>query len=166
MVTSTLRVRFKQTYLEARPVAEADLKFWKKLYSDVVARRQLYAAPTNVPAQLWAYLQTGQKSFTVWQGRRRVGGFLLAEVAPYLGTFSIVVLPSLRGKGYGRAIMMLIEAAALEEGYTTLRADVYLDNAASIALLEGIGFRQFMWLEKNLNTSGDSGRDDACGAGE
>ncbi len=47
-------------------------------------------------------------------------------------------------------MMRLIEAQALKEQYWTLRADVYVDNIASIRLLEKCGFREFKWFEKNL----------------
>lgn len=136
--------------LIARAVAKVDLNYWMELYKDPEVRRHMYAVPMNSKEALWEYLNCEQKAFTVWENDQRIGGFLLSTVAPFLGTFSIVIHKKFRGSGYGHKVMGLIEVQALREGYTTLRADVYVDNFSSLKLLAKCGFRKFIWLEKNL----------------
>jgi len=146
----TIKKKDELAVLTAKPAVREDLGFWMDIYGDPEVRRQMYAAPVESDDVLWDYLYREQKAFTVWQSDKRVGGFLLSMVAPFLGTFSIVIHKDFRGSGHGREVMGLIESEARKEGYRTLRADVYSDNESSIRLLEKCGFRQFVWLEKNL----------------
>lgn len=120
------------------------------MYQDNSSRANLYSAPRVSSAKLWIYLTTDQKAFTVRRGATRVGGFLLSAVTKCIGTFSVVIHPRFRRLGYGHKVMSLVFQAAKAEGFRTLRADVYADNDASLALLRKSGFRDFVWLEKNL----------------
>ncbi|MGH2879090.1 MAG: GNAT family N-acetyltransferase [Solirubrobacteraceae bacterium] len=54
---------------------------------------------------------------------------------------SIYVDPSCGGRGIGRALLLALIAASEQAGVWTLRAGVFPENAASIALHERCGFR-------------------------
>lgn len=136
--------------LSATLVTRKDVSFWMDMYKDAEVKRQLYAAPSDSAQAFSDYLHCRQKAFTVWHGARRIGGFLLSAVAPFIATFTIVIHRDFRSRGYGRGLMALVESTAFQEGFRTLRADVYSDNTASIKRLEKCGFRHFIWLEKNL----------------
>ena len=136
--------------LRAKAVSRKDIEFWIEIYKDYSARRFMYAAPLGTSNSLWKYLHFQQRAFTVWDQKERIGGFLLSTIAPFIGTFSIVIHQRYRGVGYGNKLMKLIEREAARIGYKTLRADVYADNPAAMGLLTKNGFREFVWYEKNL----------------
>jgi len=149
MGTGRGRTRVESS-LSATLVKRKDLPFWMDMYKDAEMQHQLYAVPMDSAQALSDYLHREKKAFTVWHQDRRIGGFFLSAVAPFIATFGIAVHRDFRGRGYGRSLMALVESTALQEGFRTLRGDVYSDNAASIALLEKCGFRHFIWMEKNI----------------
>jgi phosphinothricin acetyltransferase len=55
---------------------------------------------------------------------------------------SLYVATSLRGRGVGKALMQVLVTASEREGIWTLQAGVFPENAASLALIHGFGFRQ------------------------
>lgn len=57
--------------------------------------------------------------------------------------YSIAVHPEFRSRGIGRQLMIAAEQAALAQDCVTLRLEVRMDNASSIALYESMGYRRF-----------------------
>lgn len=57
--------------------------------------------------------------------------------------YSIAVLPRYRKSGIARQLINAAEAAAMEYGCITLRLEVRVDNAPSIALFKSLGYCQF-----------------------
>ncbi len=57
--------------------------------------------------------------------------------------YSIAVDPAQRSRGVARALVAAAERAALEADCAYMRLEVRRDNAASIALFQGLGYRQF-----------------------
>ena len=55
---------------------------------------------------------------------------------------SVYVEESARGRGVGRALLIALIAETEAAGFWTLQAGVLSDNGASLALHEGVGFRQ------------------------
>jgi len=53
---------------------------------------------------------------------------------------SIYVAPELARRGVGRALLGALIAASERDGFWTLRAGIFPENSASIALHEGAGF--------------------------
>jgi phosphinothricin acetyltransferase len=77
---------------------------------------------------------------------RIVGWVALAPTsarACYAGVVenSIYVSQSARGRGVGRALMEAVIASAAAGGIWTIHAGMFPENAASLALHEGFGFR-------------------------
>lgn len=93
--------------------------------------------------QGWTVTLAGEPVGTVSAGRRRKGVFEIA----YL------LAPPHAGRGYGREMVArLVEMLIAEEGARRLYADVDPDNAASVKLLQELGFQ----LEGRLRQSWDS----------
>ncbi|WP_019592416.1 GNAT family N-acetyltransferase/peptidase C39 family protein [Thioalkalivibrio sp. ALRh] len=57
--------------------------------------------------------------------------------------YSIAVSARARGQGLGRRLVEAAEDAARQHGRTDLRLEVRRDNAASLALFRGLGYRDF-----------------------
>ncbi|MFI5755722.1 GNAT family N-acetyltransferase [Streptomyces sp. NPDC051569] len=54
--------------------------------------------------------------------------------------YDVAVADGRRGKGYGRALMLLAERIALESGHTLLGLHVFADNTPAVRLYESLGF--------------------------
>jgi phosphinothricin acetyltransferase len=54
---------------------------------------------------------------------------------------SVYVAETARGRGVGRALMEALVASAAAGGIWTIQAGMFPENAASVALHEGLGFR-------------------------
>ncbi len=55
--------------------------------------------------------------------------------------YSLAVAPEARGKGYGRALMAVLEAASKDAGALFIRLEVAEDNKAAIALYESLQYQ-------------------------
>ncbi|MGW0365963.1 GNAT family N-acetyltransferase [Streptomyces sp. NPDC002990] len=64
--------------------------------------------------------------------------------------FDVGVKPGHRGRGYGRALMLLAERTALAEGYRVLGLQVFAGNTPALRLYESLGYRT-----TNLNYAKD-----------
>lgn len=135
--------------VECTRATRDDMLFWLEIYKDEEVRRQMYAAPTASTDALWDYL-SHRHVFTAWAGKKRFGGFTLTIEKGLLATFGIVIHPEFRDCGYGPTLLGMLESEARKLGIKTLRADVYDDNHACIRMLNGEGFRRFIWMEKNI----------------
>jgi phosphinothricin acetyltransferase len=59
-----------------------------------------------------------------------------------VGEVSVYVDPAFARRGVGRALLSALIAASERDGFWTLRAGVFPENAASIALHESLGFER------------------------
>jgi GNAT superfamily N-acetyltransferase len=68
--------------------------------------------------------------------------------------------PLARGRGYGRRVLAVLEAAALDYGYRTLRLKAAPSQAAALALYRSVGYEpsespgvagEYLYLEKRLS---------------
>lgn len=134
--------------LRAMPFTLQHVGAWSRMYADPEASRQMYSPPADL-ADLAAYLQEHHAT-SVFLTETLVGGFTLTREMQYRATFGILVAREYRGLGIGRQILSLLEQRARADGIRTLRADVYSDNEPCLHLLRKHGFREFVWLEKNL----------------
>jgi phosphinothricin acetyltransferase len=104
---------------------ESDVPGWESWSAARLARPRLVAS--NEPGETigWAAL-TATSARPVYAG--------VAEV-------SIYVAPALAGRGVGRALLLALIDASEQAGIWTLRAGIFPENVASIALHEHCGFR-------------------------
>ena len=84
--------------------------------------------------------------FVAVEDGRVVGWAALAPTssrACYAGVAenSVYVAAGARGRGVGRALMEAVLASAAAGGIWTIQAGMFPENAASLALHEGLGFR-------------------------
>jgi GNAT superfamily N-acetyltransferase len=68
--------------------------------------------------------------------------------------------PLARGRGYGRRVLAVLEAAALDYGYRTLRLKAAPSQAAALALYRSVGYEpteargltgDYLYFEKRLS---------------
>ncbi|MEJ2060480.1 MAG: GNAT family N-acetyltransferase/peptidase C39 family protein [Gammaproteobacteria bacterium] len=57
--------------------------------------------------------------------------------------YSIAVSADMRGRGIGPALVEAVESRAIEHGSISMRLEVRRDNAASLAMFQRLGYRQF-----------------------
>lgn len=68
----------------------------------------------------------------------------------HVGELRVLVGPSMRGKGLGRALIQECFAQALELGLEKLCAQMTVDQTAAIAVFEELGFRAEAVLQKHV----------------
>lgn len=71
-----------------------------------------------------------------------------------IAEFSVYVTRSWRGRGAGRVAMQALVDAAREAGFWKLVSRVFVENAASRALLGAMGFREVGVYEKHARLDG------------
>ena len=71
-----------------------------------------------------------------------------------IAEFSVYAARSARGRGAGRAAMLALIDAAREAGFWKLVSRVFVENAASRALLRSVGFREVGVYERHAKLDG------------
>jgi L-amino acid N-acyltransferase YncA len=71
-----------------------------------------------------------------------------------IAEFSVYALRSARGKGAGKAAMLALIDAARKAGFWKLLSRVFVENAASRALLRSVGFREVGTYERHAKLDG------------
>jgi L-amino acid N-acyltransferase YncA len=133
--------------LKVTPLSAADWPEVAAIYAEGLATGQA-SFETAVPS--WAdwdasHLAVGRLGAR--HGGRLVGWAALAPVsrrAVYAGVaeVSVYVAAAARGQGIGRALLAALVRASEEAGLWTLQAAIFPENAASVALHRGAGFRE------------------------
>lgn len=134
---------------------EADIRFLQKLFAEPSIKRQMYALPLDTKGIFYTVGNTAlRRCFILETGTDVQIGFFtitkLPDIHRGLATFGIGISEEHQGRGWGKLAMALLEDEAKKFEVTTLRADVYADNRASLEMLRGAGYRDYVLLEKNL----------------
>lgn len=74
-------------------------------------------------------------------------GFSTFAARPLINVHDFFVVPSLRGRGIGRALMAAVERRARETGCCKLTLEVQENNARARRLYEACGFSQAQYVE-------------------
>ena len=74
-------------------------------------------------------------------------GFSTFAAKPLINVHDFYVLPSLRGRGIGRALLAAVERKARETGCCKLTLEVQENNARARRLYEACGFSQAQYVE-------------------
>jgi phosphinothricin acetyltransferase len=100
----------------------------------------------------WAHFDGSHRAEGRFVARESHGGPVLGWTAlsPYSGRRvyagvaweSVYVAPAAQGRGVGRALLLAQVEASEAAGVWTLLAGIIADNAASLAVHAGVGFRQ------------------------
>lgn len=134
--------------LRLDPVDLTHLPLLQAWYSDPEAVNNLYRAP-NDSTEFAKYMLRPHR-FIAFSGDVPVGTCHI-EQHDHMGVVGILVDARFRHNGFGRSILMLAEAAAAEHGMRVMAADIYSDNTDAIRVFKRCGYREFVWVEKNLD---------------
>lgn len=133
--------------LYAVPLRRNELKIFRDLHA--TAGDMMYALPADDRALLKAL--RGANPHLVYDSMTMLMGyFTISRIGPFTGTFGLLIKPGSRRCGFGKKLLALVESSAADMGIPTLRADIYSSNAAALALVRSSGYREFVWLEKNI----------------
>jgi L-amino acid N-acyltransferase YncA len=132
--------------VEIRAMIGGDWDAVEAIYAEGIATRQA-TFETSTPT--WDEFDRGRlrdHRFVAVDGERVVGWAALSPTslrACYAGVaeHSVYVNESARGRGVGKALMTALLASADAGGIWTIQTSVFPENAASVALHEGLGFR-------------------------
>jgi ribosomal protein S18 acetylase RimI-like enzyme len=109
---------------------------------DISARRGRFAAVTGIYEGLLARIG-GRARYALAQIRGTPCAVGLGVMHQgWLGIFSMLTLPELRGHGAGRAVLSALARGALEEGAEQLYLQVEQSNEPALALYRSASFRE------------------------
>ena len=81
----------------------------------------------------------------------RVGHLWLTERRGALGVLDVYVEDGLRGRGYGRAAMLLAEDEARRRGFERINLNVFAGNAIARSLYTSLGYEErSVYMSKGL----------------
>jgi L-amino acid N-acyltransferase YncA len=131
------------------PMAPTDWPAVRRIYAEGIATGD---ATLEREAPDWDHFDRSHRHDCRFVARAEPGGPVLGWVAltayssrrVYAGVVweSVYVAGEARGRGVGRALLEAVIAASKDAGLWTLLAGVLAENAASLALHEGVGFRR------------------------
>jgi GNAT superfamily N-acetyltransferase len=81
----------------------------------------------------------------------RLGDLWLAEHRGALAVLDVYVEEGLRGRGYGRAAMLLAEDEARRRGFERINLNVFAGNTVARSLYESLGYQErSVYMSKSL----------------
>ncbi|MCX2182403.1 GNAT family N-acetyltransferase [Streptomyces sp. SKN60] len=143
--------------VEVRPMTEAEFVVWEARSKEVFAqdwidrgvpedqarakaedshRRYLPDGLASPGVAFHVIVKDGQPAGHLWTGRIELEP---GEWAAFV--YDIEVDEAHRGRGYGRALMLLAERVAREAGETRIGLHVFAGNTPAIRLYESLGYR-------------------------
>ncbi|MFF9865769.1 GNAT family N-acetyltransferase [Streptomyces sp. NPDC013953] len=128
---ATARETFARQWIE-RGVPEAAAR----AKSEASHREALPDGLATEGAAFHVVVENGAVAGRLWTGRR--------EPAPGVReayVYDIEVAGAVRGKGYGRALMLLAERTARDRGLDVIALHVFADNTPALRLYESLGYR-------------------------
>jgi phosphinothricin acetyltransferase len=133
--------------LAIRPMVPSDWSAVSAIYGEGITTNDATLEPA-VPT--WAHWDLGHRPYcrlVATRGEEVVGWTALSSYSerPVYGGVaweSVYVAERARGQGVGRALLEALIAASEAAGVWTLIAGVQIENAASLALHERMGFRR------------------------
>jgi L-amino acid N-acyltransferase YncA len=132
--------------VEIRAMTPADWPAVQAIYAEGIATRAATFETEPPDYDSFDVSHHSEHRLVAVENGRVVGWVALAPTsarACYAGVVenSIYVSESGRGQGIGRALMEAVIASAADGGIWSIQAGMFPENAASLALHEGLGFR-------------------------
>lgn len=123
--------------VQFRPAAVADAPIFTYLIS------RAFDDPEEETAAWVAadILADNQRFYIGWLEEQPIGALRTVSFSERIDITSLGVLPSHRGRGYGRQLLLAIVDQLLEEHWPTISLDVETKNANALGLYESCGFR-------------------------
>lgn len=121
-------------------------EIWNSHYVPIIGQEQvdyMLEMFQSVPA-ISAQLENGYDYYLIQEQDADAGYFALVPepASASLLLSKIYVLPSWRGRGFGRLIVTFAEKRCAECGFKTMWLTVNKRNAASITFYQGMGFKK------------------------
>ena len=140
------------TDYSCRRTTKDDLSFWREIYSDPMVKTYmaLWGEALTDTKEFWQYLNMCDRYVVFNSKNEIIGGFTIYNKKNKTAEFGISMHPNFKGKGLGNVLICYLEATAKDFGIKTLKADVYEENLACLTLLKKNGYRNVVFLEKNL----------------
>lgn len=144
----------------ARPASPADAPSIARIYNEGIEDRLgTFETRARTPGEIGAWFD-GRHPVVVVEDAGEVVGF--ASTSTYrprdayagIAEFSVYVARKARGRGVGRVAMTALVGAAEAAGFWKLVSRVFVENAASRALLASVGFREVGVYEKHGKLDG------------
>ena len=115
--------------------------------SGAMPEAEAWAKATADTARSWhaGYTTPGQLVFRIMAGDEAAGWLWLAVPGPdpdplMAWVYNIELDPAFRGRGYGRAAMILAEGEARSRGMTSLGLNVHGQNTVGRSLYDSLGY--------------------------
>jgi len=132
--------------VEIRPLTPADWPAVERIYAEGIATGN---ATFETEPPTWEEFDAGrlaENRLVAVEDGEVVGWAALSPTSRrecYAGVaeHSVYVTESARGRGTGRALMEALIEGAQTAGIWTIQTSIFPENAASLALHEGVGFR-------------------------
>jgi RimJ/RimL family protein N-acetyltransferase len=137
------------TVVSNQQVSEEFEQFCFEIYQDPETQRQVYQTPNGDSKELLHHLQSKDCRVVILNDHP-IGIFNIYDQKDEIACVGISLHPSFRGQRLAHHLLDEAEKEARLRGVMVIRADVYIDNISSIKTLKAQGFREFIWLEKNL----------------
>jgi phosphinothricin acetyltransferase len=137
------------TDLRTRPASVADAAAIAEIYNQGIADRIVtFETEPRLAADIAGWF--APRHLVVVAGTGEAGPIAFAASFPYssrpcyrgIGEFSVYVRRDYRGRGAGRTVLAALIEAAEAAGLHKLTSRVFPENAASRALLRGLGFEE------------------------
>ena len=101
-------------------------------------------------------LTAGHSYFVAEAGGRRVATLWLGQRddeldGPLVWVYDVEVDADVRGRGHGRAVMLLAEDEVRRSGFSRIGLNVFARNVAAIALYTSLGYRVVRTHDTGLN---------------
>jgi RimJ/RimL family protein N-acetyltransferase len=140
------------TDYSCRRTIKNDLFFWREIYSDPMVKTYmaLWGETLIDSKEFWEYLNMCDRYVVFNNKNEIIGGFTIYNKKNKTAEFGIVMHPNFKNQGLGNVLICYLEATAKDFGIKTLKADVYKENIACLTLLKKNGFRDVIFLEKNI----------------
>ena len=141
-----------------RPAALSDTAAMAAIYNEGIEDRvATFETHPRTAADIQAWFD-GRHPLVVVEH----GGAVVAFASTYrprdcyagIAEFSVYVARSARGHGLGRVAMLALIAAAEAAGFWKLASRIFVENAASRALMLSLGFREVGVYEKHGQLDG------------
>ena len=144
----------------ARPATPADAAAIARIYNEGIEERiATFETRPRAAADIEEWFDGTHPTVVIEDGGNVVAFASTSLYRPrecYAGIaeFSVYAARSVRGRGAGRAAMLALMDAAREAGFWKLVSRVFVENAASRALLRSVGFREVGTYERHAKLDG------------
>ena len=146
--------------MNTRPATHADAAAIARIYNEGIEERiATFETRPRTAADVEEWFESAYPVVVVEDGGEIIAFASTSLYRPrecYAGIaeFSVYAARAARGRGAGRAAMLALMDAARRAGFWKLVSRVFVENAASRALLRSVGFREVGVYERHAKLDG------------